>query len=64
MLRLIPRPLAAVAAGLLLAGIVLAVLGEDVGAMGVGGLGAVLAVGAVFYAVGRSEDLERERRAP
>ena len=60
MLRLVPRPLAAVAIGLMIAGAVLLALGEEVGALGVGGVGAILAVGAAFYAVGRSEDLDRE----
>jgi len=59
-LRLVPRPLAAIALGLVVAGVVLLALGEDVAALAVGGLGAVLAAGAVFYAVGRSEDLDRE----
>jgi hypothetical protein len=35
------------------------VLGSEIGALVAGGLGAILVVGAVFYAVGRSEDLER-----
>ena len=61
MLSLLPRPLTAIGLGLLVAGIVLLALGEEVGAFGVGGLGAVLLVGALFYAVGRSEDVERER---
>jgi membrane-bound ClpP family serine protease len=62
-LRLVPRPWAAVAVGLLVAGIVLLVLGADVAAFFVGGLGAVLVVALAFYAVGRSEDVEREREA-
>lgn len=61
MLRLVPRPLVAVGTGLLLAGIVLLVLGADVAALAVGGLGAILLAAAVFYTVGRSEDVERER---
>jgi hypothetical protein len=60
-LGLVPRPWAVAAAGLLVAGIVLLILGADVAALFVGGLGAVLAVALAFYAVGRSEDVERER---
>jgi hypothetical protein len=60
-LRLVPRPWAAVAAGLVVAGVVLLVIGADVAALFVGGLGAVLLVALAFYAVGRSEDVERER---
>jgi uncharacterized membrane protein YccC len=62
-LHLVPRPWAAVAAGLLVAGVILLVLGEEVAALFVGGLGALLAVALAFYAVGRSEDVEREREA-
>jgi hypothetical protein len=63
-LRLVPRPWAAVAAGLVVAGVVLLVIGADVAALFVGGLGAVLLVALAFYAVGRSEDVEREREGP
>jgi FtsH-binding integral membrane protein len=59
--RLLPLPLVAVGAGLLVAGIVLLATGSDVAALAVGGLGAILLAAAVFYAVGRSEDVERER---
>jgi uncharacterized membrane protein YccC len=54
------------AATLVVAGIVLAAVGDgtvDVVGFAVGGLGLVLACGLAFYAVGRSEDLEREREA-
>jgi hypothetical protein len=61
MLRLVPRPLVTVGIGLVVAGFVLLAAGAEVGALAVGGLGAVLLAGAVFYAVGRSEDVERER---
>jgi hypothetical protein len=60
-LRLVPRPWLSIAAGLIAAGIGLGLLGEDVAALAVGGLGAVVLVALAFYAVGRSEDLERER---
>jgi hypothetical protein len=63
MLSLVPRPWLSIAAGLIAAGVGLGLLGEDVAALAVGGLGAILAVALAFYAVGRSEDLERERDA-
>jgi uncharacterized membrane protein YccC len=62
-LGLVPRPWAALAVALLLAGLLLLVFGEDLGALLAGGLGAVLAVALAFYVVGRSEDVEREREA-
>ena len=62
MLRLVPRVPAAAAAALIVVGIVLAGLGQGIAAMAVGGLGAVIAVSLAFYAVGRSEDLERGGR--
>lgn len=59
--RLVPAPLLLTAAALLVAGGVLLAIGAEIGALFVGGVGAILLAGAVFYAVGRSEDLERER---
>jgi hypothetical protein len=62
--KLVPRPWLIVGAVLLVAGILLAAIGDgkaDVAGFGVGGAGAILLLGAAFYAVGRSEDLERER---
>ena len=61
MLAHVPRHYAALAIGLIVAGIILLALGEEVGALAIGGLGAVLAVTLAFYAVGRSEDVDRER---
>jgi membrane-bound ClpP family serine protease len=60
---LVPRVWLAIAIGLIVAGVVLLAAEANVAALAVGGLGGVLLVSAVFYAVGRSEDLERERRA-
>jgi uncharacterized membrane protein len=61
MLRLVPPVPAVIALGFVVAGIVLLALGENVGAFAILGVGAVLIVGLAFYAVGRSEDVERER---
>ena len=55
--------MASIALGLVAAGIGLLLLGEDVAALAVGGLGAVILVALAFYAVGRSEDVGREREA-
>ena len=63
MLRLVPTPWWILAVALLLAGLLLGVFGSALGALIVGGLGAIMLVALVFYAVGRSEDLERERDA-
>ena len=63
MLRLVPTPWWILAIALLLAGLLLGVFGLALGALIVGGLGAIALVSLVFYAVGRSEDLERERDA-
>jgi hypothetical protein len=60
---LVPKPWLSIAAGLIAAGIGLGLLGEEVAALAVGGLGAILLVALAFYAVGRSEDVEREREA-
>ncbi len=53
-----------VAGDLIIAGIVLAILGDDaldIVAFASGGLGLVLLAAWAFYAVGRSEDRARER---
>ena len=66
MRELVPLPWVAGVAVLVVAGIVVLVLEDDgvTGTVGFGllGLGLVLATGLAFYAVGRSEDIERERR--
>ena len=62
---LVPRPWLIVGVVLLVAGVVIAAIADgkgDVVGFGVGGAGAVLLVGLAFYAVGRSEDRDRERR--
>ena len=61
MLALVPRSLAVPAVLLIVVAIVFGVLGEELVALIAGGLGGILAVSAVFYAVGRSEDVDRER---
>jgi hypothetical protein len=60
-LRLVPPGLAAVAVGLLISGGVLLAMGAEAAAFFVGGVGGILAAGAAFYAVGRSEDRDRAR---
>jgi uncharacterized membrane protein YccC len=63
--RLVPRWAAILAAALVLAGIVLGGVGDgavDVAGFAAGGLGLVVGIAVAFYAVGRSEDLDRERR--
>ena len=65
MARLVPRPWLVAGVVLLVAGVVIAAVGDgktDVVGFGVGGAGAILLVGLAFYAVGRSEDLDREQR--
>ena len=67
MWELVPRPWLIIGVVLLVAGVVIAAFADgkgDVVAFGVGGTGAVLLVGLAFYAVGRSEDRERERNPP
>ena len=62
---LMPRPWLYAGVALLIAGLVVAVAADgkgDVVAFGIGGAGAVLLVALAFYAVGRSEDRDRERR--
>ena len=59
------KPLLAVALVLLVAGIALVVLSDalaaDVAGIVLCGVAGVLAISAVFYAIGRSEDEERAR---
>ena len=65
MRELVPRPWLIAGVVLLVAGIVVAAVADgkgDVIGFGVGGAGAVLLVGLAFYAVGRSEDRDREQR--
>lgn len=63
--RLIPRPWLILGIVLLVTGIVVSAVGDgktDAIGFGIGGAGAILLVGLAFYAVGRSEDLDREQR--
>ena len=65
MLDLVPRPWLIAGVALLLAGIVVAAVADDKGdvvGFGIGGAGVILLVGLAFYAVGRSEDRDREQR--
>ena len=62
---LVPRPWLIAGAALLVAGVVVSIVADgkgDVIAFGAGGAGAILLVGVAFYAVGRSEDRDREQR--
>ena len=62
---LVPRPWLIAGVVLLVAGIVVAVVADGTGdavAFGIAGAGAILLVGLAFYAVGRSEDRDREQR--
>ena len=62
---LVPRPWLVAGVVLLVAGVVLAAVGDhkvDVAGFAVGGAGAIVLVGLAFYAVGRSEDRDREQR--
>ena len=62
---LVPRPWLIAGAVLLVVGLAIAIVADgkgDVIGFGVGGAGAVLLVGLAFYAVGRSEDRDREQR--
>ncbi len=67
MLKLVDRTWITVAAAMVVAGIVLLIVsGRKDDAAGIAGfallgLGAILATGLAFYAVGRSEDIARER---
>jgi hypothetical protein len=64
MTSLVPRAWIVAGVVLVLAGIVIGIVADgkgDVVGFGVGGAGAVLLVGLAFYAVGRSEDRDRER---
>jgi hypothetical protein len=63
--ELVPRPWLVAGVVLLVAGIAIAAVADgkgDVVGFAVGGAGAVLLVGLAFYAVGRSEDRDREQR--
>jgi drug/metabolite transporter (DMT)-like permease len=65
MLDLVPRPWLIAGVVLLVAGVVVSVAADgkgDVVGFGVAGAGAILLVGLAFYAVGRSEDRDREQR--
>ena len=65
MLDDVPRPWLIAGSVLLVAGIILAAVGDgkaDVAAFAIGGAGAILLVSLAFYAVGRSEDRDREKR--
>ncbi|HEX2088273.1 MAG TPA: hypothetical protein VHF89_21485 [Solirubrobacteraceae bacterium] len=65
MRELVPRPWLIAGVVLLVAGVVVAAIGDgkvDVVGFGLGGAGVVLLVGLAFYAVGRSEDVDREQR--
>lgn len=62
--QLVPRPWLYAGIALFVAGIVIAIFADgtgDVVGFAVGGAGAVLLVALAFYAVGRSEDRDRER---
>ena len=62
---LVPRPWLYAGVALLIAGVIIAMVADgkgDVVAFAVGGAGAVTLVGLAFYAVGRSEDRDREQR--
>jgi hypothetical protein len=65
MLKLVPRWALAGALALLVAGLILFPLTDtttgDTIAFALVGLGGILLASLAFYAVGRSEDLERER---
>jgi hypothetical protein len=60
-MALVPRAPLAVAVVLLVAGVVLLALDATVPGFVALGLGAIGAVSLFFYAVGRSEDIDRER---
>ena len=62
---LFPRPWLVLGIALLVAGLLVAAVADgkgDVVGFGIGGAGAIVLVGLAFYAVGRSEDRDRERR--
>ena len=62
---LFPRPWLYAGIALVVAGLAVGLLADgkgDVIGFGVGGAGAILLVGLAFYAVGRSEDRDREQR--
>jgi hypothetical protein len=57
----VPRGWTAVGLGLIFASIVLLALEENVGAFATLGLGAIVLVGSAFFAVGHSEDVDRQK---
>jgi hypothetical protein len=62
---LVPRPWLSAGVALLVAGLVIAAVADgkgDVAGFAVAGVGAIVLVGLAFYAVGRSEDRDREQR--
>lgn len=64
MAGLVPRSWVYATLALVVAGVVLLVLGDgtiEVVGFALLGLGAVLGTALAFYAVGRSEDIDRER---
>lgn len=64
MAGLVPRPWVTAAVAAILVGIVLLVVADgtlEVIGFGLLGLGAVVGTALAFYAVGRSEDVARER---
>jgi hypothetical protein len=61
MARLVPHRWTAVGIGLIIASIVLLALESNIGAFITLGLGAILLVGAAFFAVGRSEEVHRRK---
>lgn len=63
--ELVPRPWLIAGVVLVIAGIVLGAVADgtaDAIAFAIGGGGVILLVGLAFYAVGRSEDRDREQR--
>ena len=61
MIAFVPRAPLAVSVALLVAGVVLLAVGATVPGFVALALGGVAAISLAFYAVGRSEDVDRER---